>query len=384
MPAVAPARDSHPREIAAIPSTGRAGARRVTRMVAAVAIGLAATLIGTPTAVAAGPAHQAAPVLAAAVLAQQQDIDEGGSDELRQQLQEASKGFLNAQNALKNSTNRQKQLAELLTQLDADVVAQTQKLGDLAGRAYRTGRLGPVSALLSSGSPDDFLERAASLDKVAGNEDRQLRQLQETKEQQTRAKAAIDAEVAEEKKQVEVMAKRKQQAERALAAFGSGGASGGISGSSSARARAVARNADGSFPNESCSVNDPTPFPDMASQTTGGCITPRTLNALNQARGAGFKRFVSCFRPGGSGEHPLGQACDFAAQENGFGGTATGSARTYGNNLAAYFVNNANRLGVLYVIWFRQIWLPSSGWRAYNGDGTPSGDHTNHVHLSMN
>ncbi|MDG4832482.1 hypothetical protein O7627_24700 [Solwaraspora sp. WMMD1047] len=368
MPALASVRHAHARR-AARPASRR-NTRWAARLFAAVTVGLAATLVSTGTAVAAGPATPlAAPVLA------QQDFDEGGSDSLRKALQEASKGFLDAQAALKKSTERQKQLTELLKQLETDLAEQNRKLGDLAGRAYRTGRLGPVSALLASDSPDSFLDRAATLDSVAANEDRQLRQLQETKEQQTRAKAAIDAEVAEEKKQVEVMAKRKQQAERALAAVGSGGPSGGVSGSNSARARAVARNSDGSFPNESCSLNDP---------TTSGCITPRTLNALKQAKAAGFTRFVSCFRSGGSGEHPQGKACDFAAQKNGFEGTATGGDRTYGNNLAAYFVNNASRLGVLYVIWFRQIWLPSSGWRAYNGDGTPSGDHTNHVHLSMN
>jgi hypothetical protein len=93
---------------------------------------------------------------------------------------------------------------------------------------------------------------------------------------------------------------------------------------------------------------------------------------------------VSCFRRGGPYEHPKGRACDFAAQPDGFGGVATGGDRAYGNNLAAYFVRNANRLGVLYVIWFEQIWTPSTGWRAYrNGRGDPSSDHTNHAHLSM-
>ena len=72
---------------------------------------------------------------------------------------------------------------------------------------------------------------------------------------------------------------------------------------------------------------------------------------------------MSCHRSGGSGEHPKGRACDFAAQKGGFGGDATGGDRTYGNNLAAYFLRNADRLGVLYVIWYRQIWLPSSGWQ---------------------
>jgi hypothetical protein len=37
----------------------------------------------------------------------------------------------------------------------------------------------------------------------------------------------------------------------------------------------------------------------------------------------------------------------------------------------------------MYVIWFDQIWELSSGWHAYDGDGTPSGNHENHVHVSM-
>jgi hypothetical protein len=122
-------------------------------------------------------------------------------------------------------------------------------------------------------------------------------------------------------------------------------------------------------------VNDP---------TTDGCITPRMLHALQQAKKAGFTHFVACFRHQNSGEHPKGRACDFAADKNGFGGVATGSSKDYGNRLANYFINNSSRLGVLYVIWFRRIWLPSSGWKAYTrGNGDPSSEHQNHVHLSV-
>ena len=62
---------------------------------------------------------------------------------------------------------------------------------------------------------------------------------------------------------------------------------------------------------------------------------------------------------------------------------ATGGDKTYGDNLAAYFVKNADKLGVMYVIWYRQIWMPSTGWRAYSASGGPAAVHTNHVHLSM-
>ncbi|ASW56172.1 hypothetical protein [Plantactinospora sp. KBS50] len=300
--------------------------------------------------------------------------DEGGSDTLRQQLDAASRGYLDAKTKLANSTKRQKDLAGHLDSLGDEVRMRTQTVGNLADAAYRTGRLGPMAALLNAGSPDGFIDAAARLQAVASNEDRQLRALLDTRDQESLAKEAIDKEVAEQRTQVAVMAKRKQQAERALAASGGGGSTSGTGGTSSATAKPAPRNADGSWPAESCSVNDP---------TTSGCITPRTLHAMNEAKAAGFTHYISCFRSGGSGEHPKGRACDFAAAKNGFEGVASGADKTYGNNLAAYFIKNADRLGVLYVIWFKQIWLPSSGWKAYSGgNGDPASDHTNHVHLS--
>ncbi|MBQ0893929.1 hypothetical protein KBX37_12615 [Micromonospora sp. U56] len=305
---------------------------------------------------------------------------EGGTPALRAQLDAASKGWIDAKAALERSTKRQQELGNQLKTMESELTVRQGKVGEIAGVAYRTGRLGPVSALLNSSSPEGFLDRAAALETVASNEDRELRNLLRTRDDATRTRAALDKEIVEERKQVAVMAKRKQQAERALAvaaadkpAASTGGSN---AGTSTANARPAPRNPDGSWPSESCSVNDPTP--------ANGCITPRMLNALQQSQAAGFTRYVSCYRPSGSGEHPKGRACDFAAQKSGFGGDATGGDRTYGNNLAAYHVRNADRLGVLYVIWYRQIWLPSSGWKSYSGaGGDPSSDHTNHVHLSV-
>jgi len=123
----------------------------------------------------------------------------------------------------------------------------------------------------------------------------------------------------------------------------------------------------------------------MQDPTTLGCRTPRTLHARLPARKAGFGHFVSCWRtPPQPYEHPKGRACDFAADPTGFGGIATGAALEYGTELAAWLVRNATSLGLMYVIWFRQIWTPAAGWHAYSsGKGDPSSDHTNHVHMSI-
>jgi hypothetical protein len=316
--------------------------------------------------------------LAAPTSAAPGEDDEGGTPQLRQQLEAATRGFQDAKVKLAASRKRQQQLAAQLVRIEAELKARAAVVGEMAGVAYRGGRAGVVAALLNSDSPDSLLDRVAALDAVAANQNEKVRALLATQARAARSKAALANEIAQQRKQVDVMAVRKKQAEAALVAAGrDGSASGGpgAGGGGGGLARPAPRNPDGSFPNESCRLNDP---------TTSGCITPRTLHALRQAKAAGFTRFVSCFRGGGGGEHPQGQACDFAAQRNGFGGVATGGDRTYGNRLAAYFERNADRLGVMYVIWFQEIWLPSSGWRRYSrGNGDPASEHQNHVHLSV-
>ncbi|MER7892455.1 hypothetical protein ABTX15_21795 [Micromonospora sp. NPDC094482] len=347
----------------------RRAARMAALIVATLALGVA---------IAPGTAAGAAPPAGQLAAAPGQD-EEGGTPALRAQLEAASKGYLDAKSALDRSVKRQQQLGTELKTTEAELSVRSGKVGEIAGVAYRTGRLGAMSALLNSGSPDGFMDRAAALDAVAANEDRVLRELLATRDEANRTRAALDGEIREQRKQVTVMAKRKEQAERALTVANNNAtraADVSNRGTSTATATPARRNSDGSWPSESCSVNDPTP--------ASGCITPRTLHALNQAKAAGFTRYVSCHRNGGSGEHPKGRACDFAAQKSGFGGDATGGDKTYGNNLAAYFIRNSDRLAVLYVIWYRQIWLPSSGWKSYSGaGGDPSSDHTNHVHLSV-
>jgi peptidoglycan DL-endopeptidase CwlO len=334
-------------------------------------LALAVTLV-----VGAAPPAAAAPGVAAALpaAAPKPAPEEGGTKKLRDALEASAKGHIQAKNRLETSKARQAALVTEVKELELLQVQLSAQVGEVAAESYQIGRLTPFSMLLNSASPEDLLERAAGLDMMAQRDAKRLRSLIEARQRADQARRAIDAEVGEQAKQVAQMAAKKRDAERALAAV-STGASGGFAGGGSASARPAPRNSDGSWPDESCSADDP---------TTSGCITPRTLHALNQGQAAGYKRHVSCFRSGGNGEHPKGQACDFSAAAGGFKDeTATGGDRSYGNNVAAYYVRNAGRLGVLYVIWYRQIWHPGTGWRAYGGSGSPAADHTNHVHLSM-
>jgi hypothetical protein len=329
---------------------------------------VAATLLGRLAAAIALPAVVLAAVVAGPASPASAD-PEGGTKTLRAALESAARGHVEAKQKLVASQKRQK-----LLQTQVEAKAMEGQVAQVAGRAYRLGRFNTMSMLLNAGSPDAFLQRAQGLDMMAKLDGKALARYRTAVDTYARATAALNLEIKEQQKQVTVMAKKKKEAELALASVGGGSVAGGFVSANSPLAKPAPRNSDGSWPDERCTVDDP---------TTSGCITPRLLNAYQQARKAGFNHYTSCFSKRDSGEHPKGRACDFAADKGGFGGTASGASKSYGNNLAAYFVKNADRLGVMYVIWFREIWMPSTGWRSYSGSGSPSADHTNHVHLSV-
>ncbi|MDG6104111.1 hypothetical protein Daura_12265 [Dactylosporangium aurantiacum] len=304
---------------------------------------------------------------------------EGGDPALIKKLDETNRAYIDAQNALSASLVRQKGLATQLTAIEPKYAALREDTQSLSVAAYQNGGgLRSAATLLNSGTPGSFADRVSTLEVIAREHATQLRQLAVLRDELTKTKATIDTEIATQQASMTVMSQQKAELEKALAASKnavdpsttwSGNAPAGA-------AQPAPRRADGSWSTESCGADDP---------TTKGCLTPRTLHALQQVQKAGFTHFVSCWRPPGEPyEHPKGRACDFATDANGFGGVATGSSKEYGTQLATWLVKNASALGVMYVIWFKQIWTPAAGWRAYgSGQGDPSSDHTNHVHMSI-
>jgi hypothetical protein len=149
----------------------------------------------------------------------------------------------------------------------------------------------------------------------------------------------------------------------------------GCSMMASGSAEPAPRNPDGSWPEEGCTIRpDPT--------TGTGCVTPRLVHLVQQTMAAGFPK-PGCYRVDDHGEHPKGRACDFMMTS---GGEATSAQKARGDAMAAWAVANADRLGIMYVIWFSMIWTPAEGWHPYSnpwGGDDPSGWHTNHVHISV-
>ncbi|GIG62308.1 hypothetical protein Lfu02_66800 [Longispora fulva] len=300
---------------------------------------------------------------------------EGGTKELRDALENASKGYQDAKTAIANAKKRQVELSGEVTTSEARVKDLGVAVGRLAAAQYKGGTTSELNVLLNSNSADSYLQSAATMRYMSERDAHAITDLKNAQAKLAQQRKDLDAAINEQESQLKELKKRQDDALKALRSAGGGDPTLGF-GELPANAVPAPRNPDGSWPPEGCTVKDP---------TTSGCVSPRTLHAYQETKKAGFDHFVSCYRSNeDGGEHPRGRACDWAANATGFQDVdAQGADREYGNRLAAWYIANADRLAVLYVIWYRQIWMPGTGWRSYSGSGGPAAVHTNHVHLSI-
>jgi peptidoglycan DL-endopeptidase CwlO len=93
---------------------------------------------------------------------------------------------------LKNKAKQaqlQKQIAPLQTQLE---LAQT-RVGAMAAQAYETGSVSPYTALLTTGSPADFVDQLTYVDELARAQSDQLSAVKSVRDKYDAQKAPIDA-----------------------------------------------------------------------------------------------------------------------------------------------------------------------------------------------
>jgi hypothetical protein len=300
--------------------------------------------------------------------------DEKGDDNanltLNDVLESSNRKYVQAKAVVAKSTKTQKALAVELNLAEASRDVLEPEVNAIAAQQYRTGHLGAASFLLGSTDSNDFLQKAVSLEEINSLHDKKLHELNAAIDKVDATKAALDAEVKSQQTNLVAMKKQKEAADKALSLIGGTSLTAGFVDAKSKIAAPAPRNADGGFSPESCTVDDP---------TTSGCITARTLHLYKEVKKAGFNRFVGCHRDGGPFEHPKGRACDWSLQKSGFSEAHNADMKKYGNDLMAFLVRNADRLGIYYVIWYAQIWFPATGWHAYHGES----NHKDHVHVSL-
>jgi peptidoglycan DL-endopeptidase CwlO len=90
-------------------------------------------------------------------------------------------------------------------------------LGSLAGAQYRAGGLDPSLALLFSDDPDDYLDKAAVLDRITAHQAGELRELQDTMRDLAQERAEAAGKLLELDKSRRAVASHKRTVERKLA-----------------------------------------------------------------------------------------------------------------------------------------------------------------------
>ncbi|PSK96447.1 hypothetical protein CLV63_11141 [Murinocardiopsis flavida] len=119
-------------------------------------------------------------------------------------------------------------------------------------------------------------------------------------------------------------------------------------------------------------------------------LTPRTRQmkeVISEKFGENKKHGgVGCYRPDGGfvvGEHPKGRACDFMVDNN--GQMPSQEQIDHGQEIADWGKKNADRLGIMYIIYRQQIWdvRRGGGWRDMSDRGSITENHFDHVHISM-
>jgi hypothetical protein len=115
----------------------------------------------------------------------------------------------------------------------------------------------------------------------------------------------------------------------------------------------------------------------------GSGLTQRMITTRNSidSRFGPFKT-IGCLRPGDPGEHGSGRACDFMES---FGVMPPADRVAHGDRVAQYAIDNAGRLGVMYIIWKQRIWdtRTGGGWRQMEDRGSITQNHFDHVHISV-
>ncbi|MBM6402257.1 hypothetical protein JQN70_17815 [Phycicoccus sp. MQZ13P-5] len=60
------------------------------------------------------------------------------------------------------------------------------------------------------------------------------------------------------------------------------------------------------------------------------------------------------------------------------------SGASQGDAIAAWVQQNVGKFNVKYLIWQQRYWAPGEGWSTMEDRGSPTANHYDHVHVTVN
>ncbi|GAB3695543.1 coiled-coil domain-containing protein [Nocardiopsis oceani] len=230
-----------------------------------------------------------------------------------------------------------------------DVEEARDQVRSLAVATYTSSGIDPSMSLFVEAEPEEVIDRAMIIDYLSTTNQDKIDQLDQALSRDEVAQANAEERLAEVEEDMDELEDRRMDVRRLIA-----------------------------------------DHPDQPMQSHNN-LTPRT----EQMRDTIIEEFgrgddvggVGCFREEGGfvvGEHPLGRACDFMLHAS--GGMPTEEEVQRGWDISEYAMDNAEDLGVMYIIYRQQIWDVRRGdtdWRDMADRGNLTENHFDHVHISM-
>jgi cell wall-associated NlpC family hydrolase len=138
-------------------------------------------------------------------------------DRLYQEAEDATQAYDKAAERAGTLRREVGEAQDALARQQQRVNAMRDSLGSLAGAQYRTGGIDPTVALLFSDDPADYLDKAATLDRITTRQADQLRKLQSALRDLAQERAEAAGKLAELQRSRTAVATHKKTVERKLA-----------------------------------------------------------------------------------------------------------------------------------------------------------------------
>lgn len=134
----------------------------------------------------------------------------------------------------------------------------------------------------------------------------------------------------------------------------------------------VTKESTSSSSSSSSSDTSPVRVSGVSAKCSGLGLTSRAAVLCTAVQKKFGLSSIGGYRPN-AGEHSTGQAIDFM-----IGSSSQGDA------IAAFVQANVGTYNVKYLIWQQRYWAPGEGWSTMEDRGSPTANHMDHVHVTVN
>ncbi|MFD5076539.1 NlpC/P60 family protein [Streptomyces sp. NPDC058371] len=158
----------------------------------------------------------AAALGAVPALAAPQDDTRAKVDRLYEQAEQATEAFNKADERADSLRKQVSTAQDEIARQQERINTMRDALGSLAGAQYRSGGMDPSLALLFSDDPDDYLDKAAALDRIGAHQAGELKDLQMAMRDLAQRREEATGKLAELEQSRKAVARHKKTVEQKL------------------------------------------------------------------------------------------------------------------------------------------------------------------------